>query len=126
MKHIRWILTLPVTVVVIAFAVANREFVPIDLWPLEVAVELPVFVLVLGSMLVGFAVGALAMWISAGKQRQRARALRRRLDKLERELQSRQDARARATARPGAPAPVALAAPPRPAERPGESGRPAA
>jgi len=122
-KHIRWILTVPLTVVVIAFAVANREFVPIDLWPLEVALELPVFVLVLGSMLAGFLIGALVMWLSAGTQRRRARAVRGQLGKLEREARRQQDTQDRAVVRSGLPAPVPIAAPPRP---PGESGRPAA
>ena len=116
MKHFSWILTLPLTIVVIVFAVANRNFVPLDLWPFEIAVQVPIFVLVLGSLFVGFLIGALAMWVSGGKQRRRARAARSRLAKLERDVQRQE----------GAPAPLPMVAPPRPAAHPGETGRPAA
>jgi uncharacterized integral membrane protein len=70
-KHFSWILTLPLTVVVIVFAVANRDFVPLDLWPFEIALQVPVFALVLGSMILGFLIGALAMWLSGGAARTR-------------------------------------------------------
>jgi uncharacterized integral membrane protein len=86
-KHISWILTLPLTLVIIVFAVANRHFVPLDLWPLEIVIEAPVFVLVLGGMLTGFLAGALVMWLSGRKLRRRARAARGQLAKLEREVQ---------------------------------------
>jgi uncharacterized integral membrane protein len=125
-KHVSWILTLPLTVAVIVFAVANRHFVPLDLWPFEIAMELPVFVLVLGSVFVGFVIGALAMWLSAGKQRRRARAVRSQLGKLEREARRQQEVQDRPAARSGVPAPVPMVTPPRPAKDPGESGRPAA
>ena len=123
MKHVSWILTLPLTVLVIVFAVANREFVPLDLWPFEIAVQLPVFVLVLGSMFVGFLIGALTMWLSGGKQRRRARSARGRLAKLERDVQRQQASIAAGSA---TRATVPMVAPPRPTGDPGETGRPAA
>lgn len=123
MKHFSWILTLPVTVVVIVFAVANRDFVPLDLWPFEIALQIPVFVLVLGSMFLGFLIGALTMWLSAGKQRRRSRTARSRLTKLEREVQRQQST---AAAAHGSQPAVPMVAPPRPAGAPGETGRPAA
>jgi uncharacterized integral membrane protein len=125
-KHFSWILTLPLTVVVIVFAVANRDFVPLDLWPFEVALELPVFVLVLGSLLVGFVIGALVMWLSAGKQRRRARAARSELGKLERQVRRQQDSHDRAAPGFGTSAPVPLVTTQSPAKGPGGSGRPAA
>ena len=67
--------------------------------------------------------GALAMWLSGGKQRRQARAARGRLAKLERAVQRQQDA---ALPGPGARAPVPMVAPPRPTGDPGETGRPAA
>jgi uncharacterized integral membrane protein len=122
-KHFSWILTLPLTVVVIVFAVANRDFVPLDLWPFEIALQVPVFALVLGSLFLGFLIGALAMWLSGGKQRRQARAARGRLAKLERAVQRQQGA---APPGPGARAAVPMVAPPRPTGDPGETGRPAA
>ncbi len=123
MKHFSWILTLPLTVVVIVFAVANREFVPLDLWPFEFALEVPVFALVLVSIFLGFLIGALTLWLSGGKQRRRARATRSRLAKLERDVQRQQVATAAGS---GARAPVPLVTQQRATRDPGETGRPAA
>ena len=39
----------------------------IDLWPFEASLALPLFVLVLVSLFVGFLAGACVMWITAGK-----------------------------------------------------------
>ena len=63
MKHVSWILTIPLTALLVVFAVANREFVAIDLWPFEFALPLPIFVLVLGSLVIGFFIGAGVAWL---------------------------------------------------------------
>ncbi len=123
MKHIAPILTLPLTIIVVAFAVKNRDFVPLDLWPFELAASVPVFVLVLGSMFLGFLIGALTMWLSSGKRRRQARVTRRRLTKLERDVQRQQDAVAAGTTTRAA---MPMVAPPRRTGDPGETGRPAA
>jgi uncharacterized integral membrane protein len=123
-KHFSWILTLPLTLVIIVFAVANRHFVPLDLWPFEVAVETPVFVLVLGSMLIGFLTGALVMWLSGRKQRRQARAARGQVAKLEREVQ--RHSQDRAAARPGSQASAVATRPPPTVVRGSGPGLPAA
>lgn len=86
MKHVSWILTIPLTALLVAFAVANREFVAIDLWPFEFALPLPIFVLVLGSLVIGFFIGAAVAWLSTAKYRRRARVARQEATKLKREV----------------------------------------
>jgi uncharacterized integral membrane protein len=123
-KHFSWILTLPLTLVIVVFAVANRQFVPLDLWPFEIALKAPLFVLVLGSVLVGFFAGALVMWLSGRRQRRQARAARNQVAKLEREVQ--RQGQNRAEAKPDSQA-SAVATPPAPAVTRGRgSGLPAA
>jgi uncharacterized integral membrane protein len=78
--------TLPVTLVVVVFAVANRGEVAINLWPTGLDLSVPFFAVVLGSFLTGFLVGAAIMWLSGAKARSRARRLRYRAEELEREL----------------------------------------
>jgi uncharacterized integral membrane protein len=85
-KHISWILTIPLTALLVAFAVANRAFVDIDLWPFEFKLPLPIFVLVLGSLVIGFFIGAAVAWLSIAKHRHRARVARKDVTKLEREV----------------------------------------
>ncbi|MDJ0608638.1 MAG: LapA family protein [Kiloniellales bacterium] len=109
MKHFTWIITLPITLLVVTFAVVNRDLVAVDLWPLPMTVGTPLFVLVLGSALAGFLIGGLVMWWSAGKQRQKLRALRRETERLARRNRSLENAsQPPAAARSGAGLPVAI------------------
>ena len=86
MKRLSWIVTVPVTLVVVVFAVANRDEVAINLWPTGLDPTVPFFAVVLGVFLAGFLVGAAIMWLSGSKGRARARRLRYRAEELEREL----------------------------------------
>ncbi len=86
MKYLSWILTFPLGVVAIVFAVANREGVTLSLWPLGIKVEAPLFILVLGSLLVGLIVGGFIAWLSGGAARQRGREAMYNAQSAEREL----------------------------------------
>lgn len=91
-KVLYWIVALPLAAVVIVFSLNNRTEVVLDLWPLNVmAVALPVFAVVLASMVAGFLAGGLVAWNSAGRTRQRARAEARRADRAEWELLAAQE-----------------------------------
>ena len=87
MKYISWILTIPVAIVAVVFAVANREPAAINLWPLGITLEVPLFILVLGSGLVGLILGGVITWLSAGRVRRRARRAEYRASDAEREVQ---------------------------------------
>lgn len=84
---------------VVVFAVANRGFVQVDLWPFPIEAQAPIFLLVLGSMLLGFLLGAMVMWLSMGKQRRQTRAARGQVAKLERQTEQLEQARDRAETR---------------------------
>ena len=67
MKYVSWFVTLPVTLVVVVFAVSNRTPVEIDLFPLPWQPVLPAYLLVLGSLFLGFLIGAAAAWLEIGR-----------------------------------------------------------
>jgi uncharacterized integral membrane protein len=75
-----------VAVVLILFAVSNRETVSVGLWPLPAFVELPLYLVVLGMLILGFILGELVAWIGGSRWRREARRSRRRIATLEREL----------------------------------------
>jgi uncharacterized integral membrane protein len=85
-RRFAWIITVPVTIVVVVFAVSNRDFVTLDLWPFELTYSMPLFALVLICLVVGFLLGAFIMWISSGKTRSRAREAYYKASSLERDL----------------------------------------
>ncbi len=86
MKLISRLLFIPVAAAFVVFAVANRHAVTLNLWPLPLEVDLPVYIAVLGALAAGMAIGGSAQWISDGRWRRRARAGRRKASALERRL----------------------------------------
>ncbi len=57
------LITLPVTLVVVVFAVANRHPVSVDFWPFALAIDIPLYALALGTLALGCLLGALLTWL---------------------------------------------------------------
>ena len=73
-------------ILLILFAVSNRETVSLELWPLPFLVDLPLYLLFFLSLLVGAVIGASAARITGRGTRRELRRHRRRSEALEREL----------------------------------------
>jgi uncharacterized integral membrane protein len=86
MKFFWWVVLALVALVLILFAVSNRESVSVELWPLPALVEVPLYLVVLGTLLVGFFAGELVAWVRNWRWRREARRSRDRIAVLEREL----------------------------------------
>ena len=86
MKAVRWTATLVAVVLLVPFAVSNREPVSLGFWPLPFLVDLPVYLLVLLLLLAGFVTGAAAGWLGGQHTRRELRRRRRRVEALERDL----------------------------------------
>ena len=122
MRRFSWVLTIPVLIVIVAFAVANRTPVAFDLWPFELSAELPLFVVVLGSVFAGLVIGGVAAWLSGAESRRRGRRARHRATELQRELDRLRREREMAAA-PPTPRPSGQAHPPAPAAPPAVSDK---
>jgi uncharacterized integral membrane protein len=88
---LRAMIVLPVAVLLIGFALANRSYVTIDLdpfnlgeWP--VSFNIPLFLPVYLGMTAGVIVGGAAMWFTQGKYRRAVRMHRHTIDMQRREL----------------------------------------
>lgn len=86
MKLVHWLVTAPLALLLVVFAVSNRESITVTLWPLPVAVDAPLYLVVLLILLVGFLVGQIVAWINGAGWRREARQRARRIQSLEREL----------------------------------------
>ncbi len=75
----------------IAFAVVNRAPVAVDLWPLGIVVDIPLFVLLFGALLLGVLWGGLAAWGNAGKVRRANRQNARDVQSLRAETHRQKD-----------------------------------
>jgi uncharacterized integral membrane protein len=82
-----WIIAAPLAVAIIVFSVNNRGEVVLDLWPLDmVTAPLPIFPVVLASLLTGFVLGGVVAWFSGAETRKRARQVSRRAEAAEHKL----------------------------------------
>ena len=96
----RVLLTLPVLLILVLFALSNTGPVQLGFWPTDWSVELPVAVAILGASAVAFIVGALLVWFGEQgrrKQHRRARAL---VERLEAQLRERSPQPERGLTRP--------------------------
>ncbi len=99
-KFVLGLLVVPLAVVLIALAIANRKPVTLTLDPFGgaesmLAFDLPLFFLLLSAFAVGLIVGGFATWLGQGKWRRNAkvrsreaREWRRQADRLEKELET--------------------------------------
>ncbi len=83
----RWIIGLPLVILVIAFAVANRKAVVLSLDPLHeadplISLELPLWLLMSLGIFIGLVVGYAACWFAQGKHRRLARERQREVSRL--------------------------------------------
>jgi uncharacterized integral membrane protein len=85
MKFVFWIIALALLFVAGFFAVANREMVEIDLWPIFTKVAMPLYFSLVCALAIGFLLGAIVAWWSGRTARSRARQASRRADALQRE-----------------------------------------
>ena len=74
MKKIRWLISLPVALILVVFAINNRNLGDVSLWPFDLVGRAPVFLIVFLGLLVGFFIGAFIVWSS--------RPFKRRPDKV--------------------------------------------
>src|SRR5260370_19286784 len=103
MRCVDWVLVGVVAAGLVLFAVSTGETVALELWPLAVAYDVALYIIVLVPLLGGFTLGGAAAWLAGRGRRRELRRRRRRIEALERELaatRSLLDDRAPAT-RPG-------------------------
>lgn len=73
MKLLRWIVLPPITILVMALAVANRAPVTFSLDPFDpvspaIGLEVPLFLVILVSVLIGILFGGIGAWAQARRK----------------------------------------------------------
>jgi uncharacterized integral membrane protein len=112
-KFLAYLVLIPLAVVIVMFAVANREAVTVSFDPFDPAhpaysLKLPLYALIFALVAIGVLVGGIAAWLRQSRWRMRAR----RAEAEARDLRNRLDAAPRR--RPGSAAETSrqLAVPP--------------
>jgi uncharacterized integral membrane protein len=92
-KVVFTLIVLPLAVVIIAFAVANRQAVTVSFDPFSstspaYAATLPLFVLIFALLILGVLIGGVAVWLGQSKWRRTARKLDADVRALHQELET--------------------------------------
>jgi uncharacterized integral membrane protein len=92
-KIVAAVILIPLAVVIIAFAVANRQIVTVSLDPFSSEhpaslLTLPLFALIIVLLIVGVVIGGVAAWLRQAKWRRVARRLEREVGELRSEVAS--------------------------------------
>lgn len=87
MAFLKALIILPVAVIVILLAIANRAPVLLSFDPFtkgapELALEAPLYAIVLAALVVGVLLGGIGTWLSAGRIRRASRVSRREAHRL--------------------------------------------
>jgi uncharacterized integral membrane protein len=86
-----WLVLVPLAVVILAFAMANRQLVTVSFDPFSAAqpaasLTLPLFVLIFVLVLLGVFIGGIAAWMRQSRYRRAARVLEGDVAGLRREV----------------------------------------
>jgi uncharacterized integral membrane protein len=92
-KIVAAVILIPLAVVIVAFAVANRQIVTVSLDPFSSehpasTLTLPLFALIIVLLIAGVVIGGVAAWLRQAKWRRVARRLEREVEELRREVAS--------------------------------------
>ncbi|MBF0355183.1 MAG: LapA family protein [Alphaproteobacteria bacterium] len=79
LRLLKALIGLPIAVIVVVFAVSNRQTALVSLWPLPFEVATPVFFLALAPLALGVFLGGMAAWLAGGKSRRLSRERARQL-----------------------------------------------
>ena len=112
-KLVAALILVPLAVIIVAFAVANRQFVTVSFDPFSTAepaaaLSLPLFLVLFAVLIVGVVIGGFASWLRHGRGRWAVRRLEREVARLHDEI----DAHKRLAGTP--PNPPETAKPPEP------------
>ncbi len=94
-KFVAFAILVPLALIIVMFAVANREIIGVSFDPFDTAhpafaLKMPLFILIFALVALGVLVGGIAAWLRQHKWRARAR----RAEAEARDLRSRLDAEA--------------------------------
>ena len=91
-RILRLVIWLPIAIVVISFAVANRQWTRLSLDPFSstapfLTIEMPLWALFIFGVFIGMLVGWVACWLAQGKHRKLSRERRSEISRLQSELE---------------------------------------
>lgn len=109
-RLVGWFLLLPFALLLVLFALANRQVVHVGLDPFGLqtawlpSFDTPLFIIIYAMLLIGVLLGGTAVWLTQGRQRRERRQFRKQAERLGRELDTARRAPGPPPGRKGLPA----------------------
>ncbi len=88
MRFLTWLISLPVFAAVILFVLQNRMRVTLSFWPFDAQLDMPVSILSLGLLLLGFVIGAAVASVATFTVSREARKYKREVSNLNEKLKA--------------------------------------
>lgn len=91
-RLVSWLILVPLALVLVIFALANRQTVTVNFDPLSqvnplvAPVTVPLFAVIYAMLLAGIVLGGIATWAAQSKNRKAKRAYKREAEALHREV----------------------------------------
>ncbi len=91
-RFVSWFVLIPISLLLIFFALANRHLVKLNFDPLTPenpflpSVNIPLFIIIFAILLLGIILGGVAVWFSQAKNRKALRKTRNEVNYLKLEL----------------------------------------
>jgi uncharacterized integral membrane protein len=105
-RIVSWIVTAPIVIAVVLFAVSNLDEITLHLRPFPFDLTIRIWALTLIELFVGFLLGAIVTWIGDRRRRRDARLLAKRVVTLEQSLAAARARTAELEGKIGAPLPL--------------------
>ena len=90
-KILSFIILVPLAIILVVFCVANRELVPVSLDPIgtmpQFAFSAPLFILLMGSVILGIVLGGLGTWFTQAHYRRKSWKRKYEVERLRREAE---------------------------------------
>ena len=83
----RLLISLPILLLLVLFALSNTAPVEIGVWPTGLSLHAPLSLVVLSGMAIAFLLGGVLVWFTELGQRRRARRAERTIRMLEQQVQ---------------------------------------
>jgi len=86
MSLLNSLFTFILIIAIAGFCILNAQAINITWSPIHDTIELPLYAVILGGLIIGFVLGALSLWINNGSLRKTKRQQKKHIKTLEKEL----------------------------------------
>lgn len=86
MRALKWLVTLPLIILLLVFALSNRAAATLNFWPFDLTLALPLSFMLVATLVLGLLLGGFTVWLGDLKHKLEANRLRHEVTALNRRI----------------------------------------